>query len=59
MLVLKMEPLDPAVNPCYNADGVDVSLIRWMLSLTARERLEILEDHANDIVAIRERNART
>lgn len=26
-----------------NADGVDVSLIRWMLSLTPEERLDVLQ----------------
>lgn len=29
----------------YDADGVDRSLIRWMLSLTPRERLRVLDDH--------------
>ncbi len=43
---------------CYTADGVDVSLIRWMLSLTPAERLEFLQQQIDDITAIRERNAR-
>jgi hypothetical protein len=41
----------------YSEDGVDVTLIRWMLSMSPRERLEFLEDWINDILAIRERNA--
>jgi hypothetical protein len=43
----------------YSPDGVDLTLIRWMLSLTPAERLEYLEERVNDIIAIRELNART
>ena len=28
----------------YGSDGVDVTLIRWMLSLTPAERLAVLQD---------------
>lgn len=42
----------------YSEDGVDLTLIRWMLTLTPAERLEVLEDRMNDILAIRELNAR-
>jgi hypothetical protein len=45
-------------QPEYSEDGVDLSLIRWMLSLTPAERLEFVEDRANDILEIRELNAR-
>lgn len=38
--------------------GVDVTLIRWMLSLTPLERLQFLQRHVNAILAIRELNAR-
>lgn len=41
----------------YSPDGVDLTLIRWMLSLTPAERMQLAEDSANDILAIRERNA--
>jgi hypothetical protein len=30
-------------------DGVDVTLIRWMLSLTPHERLEVLKQNINSI----------
>ena len=40
---------DPA-EPAYSPDGVDLTLIRWMLSLTPQERLSVLQD---DIDAIR------
>jgi len=41
----------------YGDDGVDLTLIRWMLSLTSAERLEILQGHVNSILAIRKLNA--
>jgi hypothetical protein len=57
MLVVVMETDDLAGLTDYTADGVDLTLIRWMLSLTPAERLEFLEQHVNDIVSIRELNA--
>jgi hypothetical protein len=42
----------------YSEDGVDLTLIRWMLSLTPRERFEFWQNHVNAILAIREFNAR-
>jgi hypothetical protein len=36
---------------------VDLSLIRWMLSLTPAERLRFLEERVDEILAIRELNA--
>jgi hypothetical protein len=38
----------------YSEDGVDLTLIRWMLSLTPSERLQVVEDHANEIIELRE-----
>ena len=55
----RMQADDPAVDSSYGEDGVDVSLIRWMLSLTPAQRLEVLEDHVNDILTIRKLNAQT
>lgn len=40
----------------YSSDGVDLTLIRWFLSLTPAERLALAEEHAADITAIRELN---
>jgi hypothetical protein len=31
-------------EPAYSEDGVDLTLIRWMLSLTPLERLQHLQD---------------
>jgi hypothetical protein len=49
---------DRAPLPDYSEDGVDLSLIRWTLSLTPLERLQFLQKRINDILTIRELNAR-
>lgn len=36
----------PEPTPAFSEDGVDLTLIRWMLSLSVEERLQLLEDHA-------------
>ncbi|MFL6463391.1 MAG: hypothetical protein ACJ73N_03150 [Bryobacteraceae bacterium] len=41
----------------YSKEGVDLTLIRWMLSLTPAERLAFHEERINEILAIRELNA--
>ena len=51
-------PEEEFPQPEYSEDGVDLSLIRWMLSLTPDQRLDFVEVRANDILAIRELNAR-
>ncbi|HYL76999.1 MAG TPA: hypothetical protein VEU96_22480 [Bryobacteraceae bacterium] len=50
---------DSAQPPTHSEDGVDLTLIRWMLSLTPAERLEVLQSAVNSILEIRERNAKT
>jgi hypothetical protein len=42
----------------YSEDGVDLTLIRWMLSLTPIERLLFLQRHVNAVLKIRKLNAR-
>ncbi len=37
----------------YNVQGVDLSLIRWCLSLTLEERLQTLQDHVNALLNLR------
>jgi hypothetical protein len=54
-----MTPADGDVLTDYSEDGVDLTLIRWMLSLTPAERLQFLQRHVNRILAIRELNAGT
>ena len=40
----------------YSEDGVDLTLIRWFLSLAPAERLQYLERHVNGVLAIRRLN---
>jgi hypothetical protein len=49
--------IDCAPLPDCSEDGVDLTLIRWTLSLTPPERLRFLEERINEILAIRELNA--
>jgi hypothetical protein len=42
----------------YGSDGVDVSLIRWTLSLTPAERLRTLQQHVNSVVRLRDGKTR-
>ena len=51
-----MTPKDHEVLTDYSEDGVDLTLIRWMLSLTPAERLAVLEGHVSDILVIRALN---
>jgi len=38
----------------YGDDGTDLTLIRWMLSLTPIERLEVLQASAGSLQRLRE-----
>ncbi len=51
------DPEDIAAGGPDEADGTDVSLIRWMLSLSPPERLDVLQQQVNAILEVRERNA--
>jgi hypothetical protein len=42
----------------YSEDGVNLSLIRWTLSLTPAERLAFLQRQINAILKIRRLNGR-
>ena len=37
----------------HSDDGVDLTLIRWMLSLTPAERLQVLERHIASVQRLR------
>ena len=37
----------------YSEDGVDLSLIRWMLSMTPTQRLQTLQQHIRAIMRLR------
>jgi hypothetical protein len=43
----------PSPQPTHSADGVDLTLIRWMLSLTPAERLEVLQNNVRSILRLR------
>jgi hypothetical protein len=44
---------DPKASPASSEDGVDLTLIRWMLSLTPAERLRVLQQNVRSIVRLR------
>jgi len=44
--------------PAYSDDGVDLTLIRWMLYMTPAERLETLQYFANCVLKIRAAHAK-
>jgi hypothetical protein len=44
--------------PGCSEDGIDLTLIDWMLSLTPAERLEFLEQQINCILEIQVLNGR-
>lgn len=43
--------------PAHSEDGVDLTLIRWMLSLTPEERLKAVQQYVRSVANIRELNA--
>jgi len=62
---MEMNPQPPADHPAdegaasrptRSEDGVDLTLIRWMLSLTPAERLEALRRHNQAIARLRDLN---
>ncbi|HXE12938.1 MAG TPA: hypothetical protein VN633_12505 [Bryobacteraceae bacterium] len=57
MLESEAKLTDLAPLPDYSEDGVDLTVIRWSLSLTPAERLKFLEDRIADILLIRALNA--
>ncbi len=59
VLIACMETEPQSADASYSEDGVDLTMIRWMLSLTPAERLEVLQAAVNSIFDIREQNAKT
>jgi hypothetical protein len=37
----------------HSEDGVDLTLIRWMLSLTPAQRLAVLQDQVDSLLTLR------
>jgi hypothetical protein len=47
--------LDDQIGPeegAYSEDGVDLTLIRWMLSLTPAQRLEVLQGFVDSVMEV-------
>lgn len=40
-------------EPEYSEDGVDLTLIRWMLSMTPTERLHVLQEAVGSLTRLR------
>ena len=41
-------------SPAYSPDGVDLTLIRWFLTLTPEQRLDNLQDAVNSLEHLKE-----
>jgi len=48
---------DDSDRPAYSEDGVDLTLIRWMLSLTPAERLATLQQYVDSLMSVRAWNS--
>jgi hypothetical protein len=48
-----MAPESAHQRETHSEDGVDLTLIRWMLSLTPAERLDELQRNVSSILSIR------
>ena len=51
--VTKQEP-KLEIEPTHSPDGVDLTLIRWMLSLTPAERLQVLQQSVESLLSLRD-----
>jgi hypothetical protein len=48
----KIELIHEGKDKAYSEDGVDLTLIRWMLSLIPTQRLENLQMNINNILRL-------
>jgi hypothetical protein len=55
-MLLVDNPVTTEDEPAYSEDGIDLTLVRWMLSLTPEERLDLLQDNLNAVLEIHELN---
>jgi hypothetical protein len=44
-------------EPTHSSDGVDLTLIRWMLSLTPAERLHVLQQSVESLLSLLDASA--
>lgn len=47
------ESFSPGITKTYTKDGVDLSLIRWMLSMTPTQRLQTLQKNIRSVMRLR------
>jgi hypothetical protein len=47
----------PEIEQTYSPDGVDLTLIRWMLSLTPAERLQVLQQSVESLLSLLDASA--
>ena len=52
-LLNRPDPFSSEDGPLYSESGVDLTLIRWMLSLTPAERLQMLQQTIRSIVRLK------
>lgn len=45
-------PVTQSEQITYSDDGVDLTLIRWMLSLTPSERLQVLQQNVQSLARL-------
>lgn len=43
----------PELTQDYSDDGVDLTLIRWMLSLSPEERLQVLQGSVRSVLSLK------
>ena len=48
-----IDPLAEPAPPTHSPDGVDLTLIRWTLSLTPLERLELLQSWVDGLAELK------
>ena len=53
------EPETPDAEKAFSQDGVDLTLIRWMLSLSPAERLQVLASNIRSLEPLRGAARRT
>ena len=41
-------------EPSHSEDGVDLTLIRWMLAMTPAERLQILQESVRSLLRLKD-----
>ena len=53
MAQIKNDQASREGQPTHSQDGVDLTLIRWMLSLTPAERLQVLQENVRSLIRLR------